>query len=899
MRRAGPLVRAFVVAVVALLPAIAGAAPDCDGGSIRLLRIAGVTDGLSPFLGDGVDAAAPGVQAAGTPRGIQFKGTVTRAGATHASLVAAPPGLTLAVVNADGGVPLYTVTIPPERFVSGARATRYDGAGAFHGRVVLRNSRRQRDTVEIVVEATDERVMSLPEAVPLRVEITTAGGCARTCVADCRVGARGLRCARSDRYVPFPDLGIGAPVRGERRPGNPLCGLAIDTSRRCDFLVEERCILPYPSSYFLVPDASTATGVRLDYPADALPQNTMGVYIDPADWNTLDGFSPGPMILALFPDTGFPVDLAASNAAFHTDFARSLDPDHPTVLLDAHTGERIPHFVELDANTTDVTKRTLIIRPARRLADGTRYIVAIRGLVDMQGTPIGPRLAFRALRDGEGGAQLVGACGPACAAALDARQPQFADIFARLGANGVSAGDLVLAWDFTTASTQELTGWIVAVRDQAFALGTPAFTITRVDDGGGAGLDANIWAEIEGTFQAPLFMTADAPASRLNLVGDVPAQNGFATVPFVAEIPRSVYQGGPTTPGRPSLWGHGLLGDRFQVRGLSPFANEYGFVMAAVDMQGMSGDDLVPAIVPLIRDLSKFHFIPERLHQGFLNHLLLGRLLVDPVNGFNAHAAFRPGGSGVIDTTAVYYSGGSQGGIFGMAIMSIAEDFERGFLAVPGANYSTLLHRSIDFDPYLALSRTAYPDRLDEQLTIALIQQLWDRAEPQGYMNHLASGDLSSPPVPHKVLIHMATCDSQVSNLATEIMVRSIGIPQVPPVNRSFFAISETPAPFDGSAFVEIDWQKCGARCNVPGGDNPGAACTTNADCPGPGDPPSRTRCDSGTPPLTNTAPPFENDAHGAEGDAPPTSPVARQVDAFLSPGGNVQQFCTGACDPD
>src|SRR2546422_4731740 len=163
------------------------------------------------------------------------------------------------------------------------------------------------------------------------------------------------------------------------------------------------------------------------------------------------------------------------------------------------------------------------------------------------------------------------------------------------------------------------------------------------------GRDANIFARVSGTFQAPLFMTADAPASRLNLVGGVPAQNGFATVPYVVEIPRSVYNGsGTPIPGRPSLWGHGLLGDRFQVRGLSAFANQYGFVMAAVDMQGMSSADVGPAVVPLIQDLSKFHFIPERLHQGFLNHLLLGRLLVDPVTGFSSHPAFRPGGSPAI-----------------------------------------------------------------------------------------------------------------------------------------------------------------------------------------------------------------------------------------------------------
>ena len=60
--------------------------------------------------------------------------------------------------------------------------------------------------------------------------------------------------------------------------------------------------------------------------------------------------------------------------------------------------------------------------------------------------------------------------------------------------------------------------------------------------------------------------------------------------------------------------------------------NTYNFVISAVDMQGMSAPDVGPSIIPLITDLSLFHRIPERLHQGFLNHLLLGRLMNDPDN---------------------------------------------------------------------------------------------------------------------------------------------------------------------------------------------------------------------------------------------------------------------------
>src|SRR5437773_2406279 len=866
MRALATLITASALA----LPLAAGAAPDCDGGRVYSLRL--------------------------RPDRVRFDGSLTRPGVTHDTFVTAPGGLRLEIFDAnDPAVVLYATTIPADNFVTRGHETRYQSGGGFVGTVRLRNSRRQRDTVRISVRANQTTVTGLGGPRDLRVRIVTDGGCGRTCVAACTAG-NGLACHPSAAYVPFPDEQFGAYASRPARPVSALCGLEIDAASPCDFLVEERCILPYPSSRFLVPDATTPTGLRVHYPPDGLPANTHAVHVDPTDWNTLDGFSPGPMIMALFPDTGSPVDLTTSNVAFHTNFSRSLDADHPTVLMKAATGERVLHFAEMDANTSDVTRKALIIRPGRRLEDGTRYIVAIRNLVDALGHPIRPRLAFRALRDGGTEAEIARACGTVCAAAIAARLSGFQGLFQTLADHGVDPAELILAWDFTTASTQALTGRIVSIRDQAFALPTPTFTVTSVDDGPShTGRDANIFARVSGTFQAPLFMTADAPASRLNLVGGVPAQNGYATVPFVVDIPRLAVGG---APGRPTLWGHGLLGSRTQIGALSVLANTYDFIVGGVDLQGMSSDDLVPAVLPIVQDFSNFHYIPERLHQGFLNHLLMGRLMGDPVAGLNSHPAFQlgAGGAGVIDTTEAYYSGGSQGGIFGIAIMSVATNFKRGFLAVPGANYSTLLPRSIDFNPYLGLIRGSYPDRLDEQLIVALGQQLWDRAEPHGYMHHLVAGDLSSPPVPHKVLIHMATYDSEVSNLGTEIMVRSLGIEQLTPVHRSFFQIPERAAPFDGSAFVEVDPMRGGSKCHTPGGTDRGADCTTDADCPGAGDPASRTMCASGIPPLTNQPPLLNNGAHGATG----SPEMGQQIDAFLRPDGTVEQFCSGACDnPD
>jgi hypothetical protein len=86
------------------------------------------------------------------------------------------------------------------------------------------------------------------------------------------------------------------------------------------------------------------------------------------------------------------------------------------------------------------------------------------------------------------------------------------------------------------------------------------------------------------------------------------------------------------------------------------------------------------------------------------------------------------------------------------------------------------------------------------------------------------------------------------------------------------------------------------SRCHTPNGSDAGAQCTTDADCPGVGDPPSRTMCASGIPPLTNQAPLFNNGAHGSTGSLQ----AGQQIDAFLRPNGTVVNFCSGPCDnPD
>jgi hypothetical protein len=630
------------------------------------------------------------------------------------------------------------------------------------------------------------------------------------------------------------------------RAAEPLCALDDETTT-CDFLIEEHCLLPFPSSVFLKPDATTPTGFRVSYQRDAMPMNARQIHVDPTDWNTLDGFSPGALIEALFPEG---VDAIASHIPAITDMPHSLDADSPTIIINAETGEHILHFVELDAQASSPATQMLLIRPGIRLHEATRYIVAIRGLKDTQGNSIPPRHAFQILRDDlDTPVQTI-----------KARRAQVEDIFAKLEQAGVPRQDLILAWDFVTASTESITSRALSLRDQGLAAngpGAPPFTITSVEGSLDAPYSDKIFRRIHGTYTVPLFMTSAAPPARYNLDSNgVPKQNGTALAPFTVTIPLLLVNGNTPLPGRAVVYGHGLLGsseEEITVDHLQNLQSKFGFVLGATDWIGLSAND-IPTTLNIVADLSKFPEMPDRLQQAMLNFMLLGRLLIAP-DGFVSDPAFQLNGEPLIDTQELYYYGNSLGGTESGAYMALSTDTIRGVLGVGAANFSTLLQRSTDFAQFQFILNHNYPAELDRALVIALMQQLWDRGEPNGYTSHLLSDPLPGTPA-KKVLLQMGLHDAQVPNIGTEIQVRSLGIPALAPAVLSLFEVPERRAPFDGSAWVPYDV--------------------------------------SATPePLTNTPPAEDNGVHEAirRLDA-----AQSQIDAFLRPDGMVENFCNGPC---
>jgi hypothetical protein len=547
-----------------------------------------------------------------------------------------------------------------------------------------------------------------------------------------------------------------------------------------------------------VEDAVTDTGRRVAFAQASMPVNNLGSRVDPTEWNRNDGFSPGQAIQVIVPDLALehppepmqppviasrPVPLPG--IAREWDQAASLAPDASIVILDAETGERVPYWAELNSRVTPEQGQALLIRPAKNLASGHRYLVALRNLRNAAEELLPAGRAFRLYRDAI----------PTYVPAIEARRPHMEEVLDALEGFGVPRDDLYLAWDFTVISKRSLSERMLAIRDDAFAkLGSdaPEFVIDEF----GSPTSKRRY-RVRGRVRVPLYLTnggatgGTSAATRLycedeNGVqricqGDelpVQARDGgepaYYWADFACTVPTTVEQDGEPVPARPVLYGHGLLGleDEATYGHNEDNAFEHDYVICGARWIGMAEDDLV-TVGAILNDFSRFPTLPDRLHQAMLDFLFLGRAMIHP-DGLGSHEAFQVDGTSIIDGSNLYYDGNSQGAIAGGALAAFAQDYTHAVLGVNGMNYSTLLFRSVDFDSYLVLLTFNYLDPSQYPLIFGLAQMLWDRAEANGHANHVTHDTYPDTPA-KKILLHVGFGDFQVSDMSAQVQARTYG----------------------------------------------------------------------------------------------------------------------------
>ncbi len=579
----------------------------------------------------------------------------------------------------------------------------------------------------------------------------------------------------------------------------------------CDPIVPDHCGFPFPSNIYLKDDDTgmNPSGKSVRFGENTLPK-TLGQYpFDPANFYGSDGFSPGQAAMMYFPggtDTGM---------ATPDTIASTVSADSPTILLDTSTGDLVPHWVDLDYSSKNEDERAFMIRPAIRLKDQTRYIVAIRHVVDADGNELPPSPEFKALRDGTASRHT----------SVNERRDLYKDIFSQLQAAGVDKKDLQIAWDYTTASKENNTRWMVAARDKALALvgdQGPEFTLKA--DGVEEAPNAHTLRRITVTMHVPLFLTdgdvgqeqykAGHTPARLVLGDDgLPVQNGMMDQDVLIIVPNSV------TDGKPHgilQNGHGLFGSRTEGENgyMAEMTDDYDWIGCATNYFGFSGDDVSLAINALGARPELFSTFFDRQVQGQINQLMvmrmmMGRIAKDGIKDASGNVLLDPAW---IDPKLRAYRGDSQGGIMGTAYVAISTDVTRGLVGEPGMPYNLLLNRSQDWPAYGFILTGSYSNYLDQQIVLGLMQMGWDRAEPDGFAPYMSDNMLPNTPA-HHILIHDGLGDHQVSTYAAHIIARSVGAVNLKsndpnqPLIRDVYGVEGADAPVqDQNAMVEYDF---------------------------------------------------------------------------------------------
>ncbi len=561
----------------------------------------------------------------------------------------------------------------------------------------------------------------------------------------------------------------------------------------CNPVDESNCLLPFPSSFYLDADPATPSGYRVAFGPTSLPADKFGVAMRPDSWNRRDGFSTMAPLYALLAgaDVHSPGSLSFDNLGDY------LDEDVTTVIVDAETGVRVPHYIEREAFTADDARAALVMHPVVPLEHGHRYVVGIRNLLGSDGAPVAAPAGFATLRDAASTSDPD----------LERQRDEYdSTVFPVLETAGFVRADLQLAWDFVTVSAEGSLGEMVGVRDAALATipeGGPAYTITSTQDGA-CSAGETLGRRIEGTITVPLYLESAAPGSFLHRDADGNVtQNGTTETGFTIVVPCSVMA--DPSPSRLVQGGHGLFGEHQDIAG-GPFtdiADRSHAILYATSWRGMSSDDYNAVTLMMASDPSDFTMIPDGLTQGHIEGLLMTRLMQGDMVG---EPALTVDGVSLIDPSGVDYYGVSLGSVLGGAQVAMSPTIQNAVMQISGMPFSLLLTRSSAFTSFLMLLAAKYDDPVDISLIVPLAQMLWDPTEAGGWAHYLPDGsDLGGAP-DRRFLFQVGIGDDTVTSIAGEVYARTVGAGLLDTAPRDVFGLDPVTDPMVGSGLLEWDY---------------------------------------------------------------------------------------------
>ena len=538
-------------------------------------------------------------------------------------------------------------------------------------------------------------------------------------------------------------------------------------------------LAPFPDDFWLVPDASTQTGHRVDL---SVPSRDIDVvllfFALMAETRTLDGFSPvGGIVIALTdePDTdSLPLTPEAS-----------LEPSATVQLIDVtpgseELGQRVPF--ELSPVSRQLAGQdmdhSLVIYPSKPLTPKGRYAVVVtREARAKDGRPFAPSPFLTAVLAPEEPGEA-----PEITRARALIGEGVLDVLTQETAvwPPILPGDLALVFRFTARSTDDIPLTPLSMKEQILDGPPPSYAISNVSPGSGS-----VAAVARGTWEAPNWREDQHFISR-DENGD-PEITGSLTVPFVLAVPQAAESG----PVPVVMFQHGSPGDSegayWEARaGLA----EAGLaVIGFTDtMNRELGQDLDFHNAFLFETLltnQRFPHFPMQLYgeqMAFLRVIeQLGSVDVVPL----------PDGDGVPDLdleAALTYVGLSMGCVHGSAFLTYAPEIKAAAIAAGAQRQAEAYFNGgtfIDkFPPHLlALMPNVRP--LDFWVGLSIFQMIFDHQDAHQHAIHLYRDPLEVAGTTQKasVLLQQGLADSLIPRNAMHSLAWTFGpIPQLEPI---------------------------------------------------------------------------------------------------------------------
>ena len=556
----------------------------------------------------------------------------------------------------------------------------------------------------------------------------------------------------------------------------------------CDNLNPLHCLLPFPSDAFLREDNTTVTGLRVNYAENTLPVSgslsNSGESVQIESLNRLDGMSPSTQIM-----TAFSTLPNLTGVADQYSIGLSMEVGHATTLLNLDTGEKLAHWVELDARADDESATLVFIRTLQSLDSNTAYGIGISGL------DVAPSTAFQAILDGH----------QTDAPDVEARQTSMASLIQALNDSGHDVENLNDAWQFHTASLDSIIGPTLSMRSDALErLGDDGIgcTVESVETDWLADID-NDFRIIKGTYTVPQYLEWQNPPSLLSKdANGTPQFVEYAEIPFTLVIPQVLAdknESGPLV-----VFGHGFLGDgRSAVSSWAiGWMQEYEVAMVATDIYGWSNSDLDTVFLGLANP-EYFEHQADRLQQMLVNQMALARTFKGVCSDLDE---LYHNGTNLVNSSDVHYMGYSLGGIYGASITAFSPDIDRAALWVGGSGFSSIIERSTNYATFSDgfILPQAYPQRNDRALLIGICQQMWDASDPDTYLRFAETG-YGDQIQPFNILSTISVNDAQVPGLSSDRAARTAGISVLNGSMMSPYGIDVADGPITGSAIVYWD----------------------------------------------------------------------------------------------